>query len=222
MANNHEQIIGISVNKKIEWLKEKERFHIDFSEKLFFPVIKLISKSSNMLVFSAINRSKNLVLPFCELIEKKNLIASVPLIRLQLDNLLRLYAGFIVSDREIFVDRVMRGEQISKIKDRTGKIMRDNYLCDKLSLELKDDCLTDLYKHLSGFIHFSDKHFMNAIKIHSEKSLWIELGDITFENDIYEFYVENYIGITKLFLYYCHLWYHPDDEDIDVFQKYQS
>ena len=113
---------------------------------------------------AVLHRSLMLTSGFCDLIEKNNYTCASPLVRLQLDNALRVFAGTLVDDPHDFALSVItKGERVDKIKDRTGERMRDWYLASKIS---------DLYpwvKHIyddaSGFVHFSHKHFFNSTRL---------------------------------------------------------
>src|SRR5436309_1171588 len=52
----------------------------------------------DLLAIAALNRSAGLCSGFRQLIRSRNFICAAPLIRLQIDNALRLYAGSIVRD----------------------------------------------------------------------------------------------------------------------------
>jgi len=109
-----------------------------------------------------INRSIFLLKGFICLLRDRNFICATPLIRLQLDNLMRLYAGFIVSEPHSFAMSVINGERIDEMKDKNGKKMRDAYLKEELSKQY--DWIKRVYKDTSGFIHFSEKHIYSSAK----------------------------------------------------------
>jgi hypothetical protein len=114
------------------------------------------------LVSSAVlHRSMSLIAGFCAMIEAHNFICAAPLLRLQIDNLLRFYAALIVSDPHEFAIEVFRGKQIRDLLDAQGKKMTDHYLVTLLSKEY--DWIARVYKHTSGYIHLSSKHIFNTI-----------------------------------------------------------
>lgn len=114
----------------------------------------------DLLAISVLNRSVCLLVGFCDLMEKENFVAATPLLRLQLDNLLRFHAAWLVKDPHDFSTDILKGFQINKMKDREGNIMSDRYLVDKISGEYP--IMKDIYKHTSGYIHLSDKHMFNS------------------------------------------------------------
>jgi len=83
----------------------------------------------DLYVMATINRSENLVSAFCDLVERRMFL------RMQLDNLFRLRAAWLVDDINNFVMEVLGGTAISKLKDRNGNKMADWYLVDSLCKE---------------------------------------------------------------------------------------
>ena len=65
----------------------------------------------------------------------RNFLAAAPLIRLQLDSCLRLYAAWLVENPHEFAHKVLRRERVDKLKNQDGKFLRDHYLVEKLAEE---------------------------------------------------------------------------------------
>jgi len=120
----------------------------------------------DLLIISTLNRSMCLLKGFVELIETKNFISASPLVRLQLDNGLRLFAGTIVNDPHDFSKKIMEGIAVKDQKDINGKSMTDFYLVDKLSNFYP--WIKEVYNQTSGYVHLSEKHFWNAISVTNE------------------------------------------------------
>lgn len=85
--------------------------------------------------------------------------ASLP--RLQLDSCLRLYAGTLVEDRQDFAAKVLQGERVDQLRDRTGRYMRDGRLAKLLAKE--HHWVPRAYRETSDFIHLSPSHVDAAI-----------------------------------------------------------
>lgn len=98
---------------------------------------------------------------FRQMVEQRNSTCAMPMIRMQLDTALRLYAGFWVDDHQVFCKEILGGKQINRYKDSDGKIMQDSYLIGKL-LE-KNPWISEVYNQSSGYIHFSSRHIHEAI-----------------------------------------------------------
>lgn len=115
----------------------------------------------DLLAISVLNRSLCLLAGFCDLIEKKNFIAAAPLLRLQLDNLLRFHGAWLVKNPHTFSEEVLKGSHIRKLKDKDGNFMTDQYLVDKIAKEYP--LMKNVYNNTSGYIHLSDKHIFNSL-----------------------------------------------------------
>lgn len=55
----------------------------------------------------------------------------------------------------------MSGEQINRMKDRSGEVMTDSYLMKVISVE--HPWVTEVYKRTSSYVHFSDTHIWSTL-----------------------------------------------------------
>jgi hypothetical protein len=117
----------------------------------------------DLLAIAVLDRSLALLRGFCDLVEGKNMIAAAPLLRCQVDNGLRFFASTLVEHPHDFALEVHKGTPINKLKDRSGKLMSDAYLVDKLTAEVP--WVKSLYKQASGYVHLSEQHIFNTIGI---------------------------------------------------------
>lgn len=117
--------------------------------------------SEDLPYLGFLDRSINLARGFILMLENRNLTCSGAILRLLIDNCLRLYAINIAADREATVNAILKGEKISKLRDSNGKKMTDAYLNEKL--EYYDKHISNVYKETSGFIHFSNKAVYQSI-----------------------------------------------------------
>ena len=115
----------------------------------------------DIFAIAVLNRSLCLTEAFCDLLEKKNFVVAASLLRLQLDNLVRFQAAWLVDKPNEFATLVLSGRKISDLKDRNGKFMKDFFLVGKLSE--KYPRMKEVYKQTSGYIHLSEKHIFNAL-----------------------------------------------------------
>lgn len=140
----------------------------------------------DLFFFSAIQRSLYLVLGFSGLIKDKNYFAAAPLIRLSIDNLLHIYAMFIVDDPNGLAVNLMRGKKrLKDYKDRNQYNMTDTYLVKKFFEDHENSeflSLKEVYKETSKFIHFSDKHMFSLVQSMNNKSMNLQLLSKTFDN----------------------------------------
>ena len=116
----------------------------------------------DLLAWAAANRAAALNKGFRALIESRNYTSAGALVRLQLDTALRFMAAWHVDDPHDFARRVIAGEHVRRIADRTGKRLTDSYLCT-LAAE-KAPWIPKVYEETSGFVHFSDKHLFAALE----------------------------------------------------------
>jgi hypothetical protein len=117
----------------------------------------------DILAIAVLDRSLALLRGFCDLVERRNMIAAAPLLRCQIDNGLRFFASTLVQNPHDFALEVHKGTPIYKQKDRSGKFMRDAYLVEKLTAEVP--WVESLYKQASGYVHLSEQHIFNAVGI---------------------------------------------------------
>lgn len=111
---------------------------------------------------------------FIPMIEARNLTCAGALLRLQMDNCLRLFAFFIANDRNEAVDCIIDGGVFNGLKDKNGKQMRDGYLKEKL--DKHDPCFSAVYKQASGFIHFSSKAFYQSVHPKENHEISFQVG----------------------------------------------
>jgi hypothetical protein len=124
-------------------------------------LIKTHKKPTHCQIFvaAALNRSISLVHGFCTLIPD-NYISAASLVRLQLDSAVRFTALWLVEDREEFAKNVSSGQQINRVKDRDGCLMKDDYLVKRLNTRYPG--VKQCYEDGCGYVHFSDTHFFHV------------------------------------------------------------
>lgn len=118
--------------------------------------------------FAILNRTINLNRGYISLVNDNNYIAAAPLVRLNLDSLLRLFAA-IQSDFDV--------ETFAK-KVREGMKVREMNYCKNHKQKLTDKKLVGLIKEIkgfkwteqvyeagSGYVHLSNQHVYSSIKI---------------------------------------------------------
>jgi hypothetical protein len=151
------------VEKQLAFLEESKHSHFNVVGLIFgFQRITLL----DLFVLMVLKRSISLVFGFTTLIRDRNFVSAAPLIRLQIDNLLRYHAAFMVDDQDRFVFELVSGIPIRQIKDRRGNRMTDAYLQNELGKEYPG--LAGMYDKTSGYIHLSEEHFFNTIRASSK------------------------------------------------------
>lgn len=107
-------------------------------------------------ILSIINRSISLNKAFMLLMKNENSLTAISIVRMQLDNALRLNAVKIANNREEFLNHFFEGKAINKYKEDRDRFT-DNYLANQLNNEVPG--ALELYNYLCDFVHFSDKYF---------------------------------------------------------------
>lgn len=131
-------------------------------------LLELIGLSEFALFCIAIlNRTINLNRGFITLIKDSNYIAAAPLVRLNLDSLLRLFASTQVEfDYETFAQKVRKGEKISNMKDKKDGIKLKDFVLVKRLKEIKGlSWVGNVYDVGSGFVHLSKNHIKSAYTV---------------------------------------------------------
>ena len=148
------------VQKKIEILRSDEQQILQLGKQLFgtagapfFPL--------DLLAYAALKRSMSTSAAIILLIENFNLLAARSLLRVHIDTALRFAAAWFVDKPHEFASAVHGGERIDKTKDREGQRLTDARLVVLLSEE--HPWLPDVYKNLSGYVHFSGSHVAASI-----------------------------------------------------------
>lgn len=130
-----------------------------------------------------------------QLIEDKNHLVVIALIRLQLDTAFRLHAIFWVDDPETFAKQVFEGGQINRIKAADGQPMTDKYLKEKLLADYP--WMQDVYENTSGAVHFSARHISAAfsVKDTEEGTISLALGPIDPKHTLEDY--REFLAVTR-------------------------
>jgi hypothetical protein len=138
-----------------EALRQCESVHQDVSERL-------TNRGSNELdttalfLLGVVKRSLDLVAAIRLLIEQWNYSAMAPLVRLQIDSLLRMRYLASAPDRESLLRKVIEGASFRTLKDPTGQKLTDARL---LQLAEQDyPWLLAMYEETSKTVHFTVGH----------------------------------------------------------------
>jgi hypothetical protein len=162
----------------------------------------------DILALAVLDRSLALLRGFCDLVETRNMIPAAPLLRCQLDNGLRFFASTLVEDPHGFAGDIAKGIPVWKMKDRQGKLMRDGYLVERLTVEVP--WAKAVYDQASGYVHFSEQHIVNTIGIPDEEGM-TEIGVKGFDGSVwteqrYIEAIEAFDASTRLVLELVEMW----------------
>ena len=132
----------------------------------------------DIFLITALNRTINISKAYTALIRDNNFIAAAPLVRINIDTLLRLYASIISEyDRNTFASKVMGGEFIKKMKLKgTKQNLSDFAIYTALSKVKNMEWVTDIYKAGSSFIHLEKSHIFSSLKVAANKERIINMS----------------------------------------------
>ena len=131
-------------------------------------------------------RASSLIAGFLDMVRSKNSVCALALLRVHLDTMLRLYAGFWAKEgRHIFVKRVLEGTQINSMLSDENVKMTDNYLAKRLST--KEPWVINVYKKTSGYIHFSGDHIRDSLKRKSHNEFEFMIGPNDKDREVFDF-----------------------------------
>lgn len=199
---------------------EKKLQHLESSEKEHLNLASLTIKAYDgavypfdLFIHAVYKRSLSIIFGYTALIRIHNFISAASLIRLHLDTLLRLSASTYVEDPHNFAIRVLDGEEIRNIKDISGAKMTDRRLVTMIASNFPG--IDELYSHTCGYIHLSDRHIFNAMKVTDKKSRTIQVNigsyDETVPRRILLEATHSMIELTRIILHYLKVWYETKD-----------
>lgn len=181
----------------LELMKELDR--ADEEIKCLF--LNMANKGFDYDFFMAIGiarRSCALTSGFKSMLKDRNSLCALALVRMQLDNSLRLYAGFFSKDRIKFSKDVLNGKIISKMKADDNQPMTDNYLARRVSRV--NPWVINVYKKTSGYIHFSEEHIKEALRHRGGENFELIIGPNDFDREDVHFLepLECFAHITSM------------------------
>lgn len=113
------------------------------------------------LALAVLERSLGLVKGFQLLARNGCYSSAVGLLRMQLDNALRLHGVANTPDPHHTAFQVCNGTPLRKIKDSSGQPMTDKRLAEVYSV--KREWARRVYEVASAYVHLSDRHVMHFV-----------------------------------------------------------
>jgi hypothetical protein len=118
-----------------------------FSEEIYVP---------DFLLWSFAQRSYALVDGFLGAFDTWNLLVAAPLVRLQIDTLVRLSYAMTCPDMDALTTKLLDGVEFRAMKDETGQLLWDRRLVKRA--QKLHPWLEPVYEVASGWVHFSPVH----------------------------------------------------------------
>ena len=160
---------------------------------------KIVGQSlekDDLYFLSAIDRAIRLLDGFLIMIEGKNLTCAGALLRLQIDNCLRVYAPYVAADKDaVFTTIIYEDKTVRALKDDTGEKMTDAQLVKRLSE--KHPKIKETYSQCSGFVHLSDVAFYQTVTDVNESSISLSIG-----GDLPTRYDETLLSCAEAYLHF--------------------
>jgi hypothetical protein len=119
-------------------------------EASFFPM--------DIIAWSVLERSLQLLKGFCLLMRNAGYVCAVPLLRIQLDSVLRFYGIVTMDDPHGAALSVIDGKALKNIKGIDGVKMTDAHLVERLSVKNPD--IKTIYRAASSYVHLEKEHFV--------------------------------------------------------------
>jgi len=131
----------------------------------------------DLLFYGLTNRSCNVCDAVLILVVKRNFVAAAPLVRIQMDTLLRRCYMRTLKDSVPFAEYILSGGRMDKRKDADGKFLTDARLRDYA--RPRYPWIDKTYEELSRLVHFSDAHIyssMSPLKPDGSNTIHIGVG----------------------------------------------
>ena len=111
-------------------------------------------------------RSYSLVDGFLNAFDTWNLMVAAPILRMQIDNLVRVYYIANEDDGQITKD-LLGGKEFRHMTDSEGKKLTDSRLTELA--EVDHSWIRTVYEVTSGWVHFSPEHLRAALDVHEHE-----------------------------------------------------
>ena len=116
----------------------------------------------DLIVTAMIQRSYGVLDALIDAVDTYNIHAAAPLLRLQLDTLFRVHYVASSPDVDSLAMKLLRGEELRKIKDADGKPLND-FRLKELAADTHAWALP-VYEKTSGWVHFSLNHMLTTMQ----------------------------------------------------------
>ena len=149
------------IEEHLAWLLQSRHTQCEILDRL---MAQEAGRSHPMAAVLAaiVQRSFSHIDGFVEMVRRRNLYLAIPLLRLQVDTMLRLYAFDLVDDPSELQTSLLEVRPFEKIRSKDGSLLRDSYLCEQLSPRYP--WIAQTYKNACGYVHFSGSHLFGAVR----------------------------------------------------------
>jgi hypothetical protein len=136
--------------------------HIDLTRR-FVSVADGALYPTDLLLTTVMARSYSLVEGFVDAFDMWNPIVAAPLLRMQIDSLVRVsYTARMANSDEVTM-YVLKGGQFRHLKDEDGKSLTDRRLLEHA--RPAHPWVNDVYTSTSGWVHLSPEHLWATVRL---------------------------------------------------------
>lgn len=207
MSDQSETSLSKAVLDRVSSLADLSQTHLTMVDEIIradqgnlFPV--------DLVVLAVVQRSLSLIDGFTMLLRRRNVLCASPLIRLQIDSILRLYSFCLVPDYNTVASALLNGTSLRNVKSKEGHPLTDAYLRNKVSQIYP--WVNSVYDKTSGFVHLSTPHMLSPVKSVSNRRMSIAIdaestGRQWSETEMLEA-LDGFAEATKVLLHLCNSW----------------
>jgi hypothetical protein len=162
----------VELGEAVQRLRDRERTHI----RLLAAVLKADAGAifpADLIAAGAIQRSLMISKGFLSMVGQSNYLCAGALLRLQLDNVMRLYAASLFPSGSDTLWAFLNDQPLSRLKAPDGRPLTDRELCTRVGKIYP--WLPPVYERTSGFVHFSRPAIMSVVSV-ARKGRTLRLG----------------------------------------------
>lgn len=145
----------------LEALEELDARLIKTAQSLFL-ACEASLYPADVLAIAVANRALSLLNGFLLLIRNGGYIAAAGILRMQVDNVLRLGGVIAAVDPHDVANQVINGRPLAQIRDAQGEKMRDARLREVAAARLF--WVERTYSLSSGYVHLSEQHILHLLQ----------------------------------------------------------
>lgn len=124
----------------------------------------------DLFLCALVNRAMMINRGFITLKNDSNVFCTIPLLRMQLENCLKIYALLLVSDPHAFLSHWFFQKKVSNFKDkRLEKKLTESYLSQQM--EKSYEHVYELYKQCCGHVHFSADSIKTSMTLSGDRKI---------------------------------------------------
>jgi hypothetical protein len=131
---------------------------------------------SDLAIPGLVQRSIMLTSGFATMVEEGNPVCALPLVRIHIDNCMRLYAFMLAEDPHAVLTAYLEDIPLNRLRAKDGTPLTDGYLHRELSKTFL--WVSDAYKNASGSVHFSRPGMLSAWvdSDDSQRTVYFQVG----------------------------------------------